>query len=243
MSNVDLLFFYHSRALNKDAFQWWFKLAIGYILQINSCGTHGAWRWRGLPYNEYPSDNREKTENQLKSPSRLSCTKNNRKKRWDVTRIQSWTRKLQKVATVRSVPMDGGFVRCQSWPHALLGQNELFSKECLFKCFGHAWFFQSSISRIRPVHSVIISRWFRLAGAGLSRFGSAHGWQIAEPLETAGVLCLPVLIITTTRYVCVRTRPGTERLGSLVLVCKSSSPPPLRRPPLGSLDECIRQRQ
>lgn len=151
------------------------------ILQINSSVTHGAWRRRGLPYSEYPSDNREKTDNQLKSPSRLSYTQNNWKKRR---------------CNVNPAEERGTSESCK-WTQDLSGvrHDRIFevSRKCLNVFSMHAFprtHFPAFVPSIRVLVS-LISRWSRLAGAGLLCFGSAHGWQTAEPSETAGFLRPP----------------------------------------------------
>lgn len=95
----------------------------------------------------------------------------------------------------------------------------------MLKCFQHACFPQKSFSSVRPIHSRVSISYIpvSVSRCGAAGFGFCAWMADSRTIGDCG-FPVPSFPSITTRCVRTRARPGTEGLGSLVLVSKSSSP-------------------
>lgn len=96
----------------------------------------------------------------------------------------------------------------------------------MFKCFQHACFPQNSFPSVRPIHPRVSISYIPVVSVSRCWVAVFRFCAWMTDSRTIGDCGFPAPTFPSiiTRCVCMRTRPGTEGLGSVVLVCKSSSP-------------------
>lgn len=96
----------------------------------------------------------------------------------------------------------------------------------MFKCFQHACSPQNSFPSVRPIHPRVSVSYIPVVS--VSRCWAAVFRFCARRTDSRTIgdcgFPAPTFPSIIPRCVCVRARPGTEALGSVVSVCKSSSP-------------------